>query len=178
MERRAFLKRSLAAVSGIMAAIVGIPAVRYLLDPLARSRKAGRFIRVLPLSALVPGRPVRAAVITERTDAYTRYPPGVVGQVFLIRDDDGKTTASIRCFQTICPHLGCAIDYLTAQGSFACPCHTSDFDKSGRRLKGPSPRDMDPLECRVTEADADGQHWVEVKYQEFVPGVAERIAKT
>jgi Rieske Fe-S protein len=178
MERRTFLKRSFAAVSGVMAAIVGIPAIRYLLDPLARSRQRGRFIRVLPLSALVPGKPVRANVIADRTDAYTHYPPGTVGQVFLIRDPDGPKGPGVRCLQVICPHLGCAVDHVPGRDVFACPCHDSDFDQDGRRLKGPSPRDLDPLVCRISEIDASGQHWVEVEYQEFKAGIAERIAKT
>jgi hypothetical protein len=33
---------------------------------------------------------------------------------------------------------------------------------------------MDELACRVTDPDEDGQRWVEVRYQEFRTGVADR----
>lgn len=177
MERRTFLRRSFAAVNAAIGLIVGLPAVRYVLDPLSRTRKDGEFIRVAPLSALSPGRPYRAAVVAERVDAYTRHPPGTLGQVFLIQDGDARNP-SVRCLQTICPHFGCSINYLPDRDSFACPCHASDFDKSGRRLVGPAPRHMDALECRVTGPDASGQHWVEVKYEEFAVGKADRTHKT
>jgi hypothetical protein len=80
----------------------------------------------------------------------------------------------VRCFQTICPHLGCGIDYVAHSNAFACPCHASRFDADGRRRFGPSPRDMDRLECRVSPPDEIGQRWIEVRYQEFQTGVAER----
>src|SRR5439155_24337019 len=100
MERRTSLKRCAAGVNAAIAAIIAVPAVRYLLDPLARSRAGDRFIRVVPLSALTAGRPVRAAMIAERNDAHTHYPPGTIGQVFLTRDSDGAR-GPVRWLQTI-----------------------------------------------------------------------------
>jgi Rieske Fe-S protein len=176
MERRTFLKRAVAGVSGIVAAIVGLPAIRYLLDPLTRSRQAGTFVRLLPLSALPPGQPTLVSINADRTDAYTHYPPGTIGQVFLTRPDSNRE--AVQCLQVICPHLGCAIDYLPDRGSFACPCHASDFGIDGRRRAGPSPRDMDSLECRLSDPDAAGERWVEVKYQEFEAGISDRVAKS
>ena len=173
MERRTFLKRASAAVSGLIATVIGLPAIRYLLDPLTRGRKTSEYIRVAPLSSLPPGRPVIVPVVAERVDAYTRYPPGAIGNVFLVRQSDAPD-AAVTCFQVTCPHLGCAIEYAEARGRFACPCHASDFAPDGSVLSGPSPRGMDQLECRISEPDATGQHWVEVKYQEFEAGIAER----
>lgn len=173
IQRRTFLKRAFLLVNGAIAAIVAVPALRYLLDPLARSRKDGAYLRVAPLSALVPGQPTRMPIISGRDDAYTRYPPGTIGQVFLTRQPEGATVPAVKCLQTICPHLGCAVNYVPEGESFACPCHTSDFDKNGQRVTGPAPRGLDPLECRVTP---DG--WVEVRYQEFEVGIARRVVKT
>lgn len=177
MERRTFLKRSFIAVSTAIGAILALPGLRYLLDPLTRGRRTEDYFRVLPLSALVPGQPVRVPVIAERTDAYTHHPPGAIGHVFLIRDPDGPNGPVVRCMQVTCPHLGCQLDFATDRDAFACPCHASDFDKSGKRRMGPSPRDMDPLECRVSEPDASGQHWVEVQFVEYITGTSRRTPK-
>ncbi len=179
IERRTLLKRAVGGVNALIGVIVAVPAVRYLFDPVWKARKDAAFIRVLPLSALTPDQPARVNVIAERQDAYTHYPPGAIGNVFLIREDKGGEPA-VRCLQVICPHLGCAIEYLSdrAEGSFGCPCHASDFDKAGRRRAGPAPRNMDSLECRITGPDATGQHWVEVKYQEFQTGIAEKHLRT
>ena len=79
-----------------------------------------------------------------------------------------------RVLSAVCPHLGCAIDYAADRNTFNCPCHASEFDAAGRRRLGPSPRDMDELECRISDADESGVRWVEVKYQEFQTGVSEK----
>ena len=127
---------------------------------------------VAPLSAAVAGRPLRVTVSSERWDAYMRYPPGPIGAVWLLREDDADGRPSIRCLQVVCPHLGCGIDYAVDRGVFNCPCHASEFDGTGRRRFGPSPRDMDELECRISDAGDEGRRWIEVRYQEFATGVA------
>src|SRR5205814_8317299 len=53
-----------------------------------------------------------------------------------------------------CTHLGCTLNYLSAENKFKCPCHGSGFRTSGINFEGPAPR---PLErARVVLAD-DGQ---------------------
>ncbi|MCH7591991.1 MAG: Rieske 2Fe-2S domain-containing protein, partial [Planctomycetes bacterium] len=147
-----------------------IPGVRYLLDPLRRSRTAFDFLRAAPLAALREGRPVRVIVSADRWDAYTHYPPGPIGSVWLIREQDDGDAPKVRCLQTICPHLGCGIDYVADRNAFVCPCHASEFEPGGRRRFGPSPRDMDELQCRITGPTDSHERWVEVRYAEFQTG--------
>jgi cytochrome b6-f complex iron-sulfur subunit len=55
---------------------------------------------------------------------------------------------------TVCTHLGCTPNYLSAENKFKCPCHGSGFRTTGINFEGPAPR---PLErARVVLAD-DGQ---------------------
>ncbi len=171
MQRRTFLKTAAATVQSAMWFVVAVPGIRFLLDPLWRRRKRSAFIRVAPLRAVAKGRPVRVVVSADRWDAYTHHPPGPIGSVFLFREASENGGAGIRCLQTICPHLGCGIDYAPDRGTFSCPCHASGFDRTGKRLFGPSPRDMDELDCRVTDPDEGALRWIEVKYQEFQTGV-------
>ena len=64
----------------------------------------------------------------------------------------GKT--GIFVLSTVCTHLGCTPNYLSAEGKFKCPCHGSGFYETGVNFEGPAPR---PLErYRITLAD-DGQ---------------------
>ena len=67
--------------------------------------------------------------------------------VFVFRDAEGMYAIS-----AVCTHLGCAVAR-TPQG-FACPCHGSKFDASGKVKGGPAPRALPWLE--VSRA-ADGQ---------------------
>ncbi len=206
MLRRTFIRVTAWGAQGIIALIAAVPGLRALLDPLRRSSPGRPFIRVAPLAALRDGVPIRVTVEADRWDAFTHYPPGPIGSVWLLlvkpdKDSppdggDNPSSASdhahsdvhadaadasfpqVLVWQTICPHLGCGIDYSSERQSFNCPCHTSDFDLTGKYLEGPSPRDMDRLESRLTDPDENGQRWVEVAYQAFQTGTAEKRPMT
>ena len=171
MHRRTFLKTLAAGLNGLIGLAIVIPGIRFLLDPLRRSSRDRGFLRVGPLTSLTAGRPQRVTVLSDRWDAYTHHPPGPIGNVWLLPGDGDDR---VRCLQVTCPHLGCTIDYAADRNAFQCPCHASEFDAAGRRRFGPSPRDMDELQCHITEPDESGVRWVEVKYQEFQTGVLEK----
>jgi cytochrome b6-f complex iron-sulfur subunit len=55
---------------------------------------------------------------------------------------------------TVCTHLGCTPNYLSAEQKFKCPCHGSGYRLTGINFEGPAPR---PLErARIVLAE-DGQ---------------------
>ena len=88
----------------------------------------------------------------------TRYK--AANGVWIIRESAGFYVLS-----TVCTHLGCTPNWLTADEKFKCPCHGSGFIKSGMNVEGPAPR---PLErYKVTMAE-DGQLLIDknVKFQE------------
>ncbi|GAB5030988.1 cytochrome b6-f complex iron-sulfur subunit, partial [Nannochloropsis oceanica] len=39
----------------------------------------------------------------------------------------------------ICTHLGCIVPWNKAQNKFMCPCHGSQYDKTGKVVRGPAP---------------------------------------
>lgn len=57
----------------------------------------------------------------------------------LFRDDQGFYAIS-----STCTHLGCTV--ARSQEGFACPCHGSRFDSTGRVVGGPAPRPLPWLE--------------------------------
>jgi cytochrome b6-f complex iron-sulfur subunit len=76
--------------------------------------------------------------------------------IWLVRTTDDLDTGSAGFFAliTVCTHLGCTPNYLSAENKFKCPCHGSGFRVSGVNFEGPAPR---PLErARIVLAD-DGQ---------------------
>jgi len=80
--------------------------------------------------------------------------------VWLVREPTGFYALS-----TVCTHLGCTPNWLSADAKFKCPCHGSGFIKTGINIEGPAPR---PLErYKITMAE-DGQIQVDknTKYQE------------
>jgi cytochrome b6-f complex iron-sulfur subunit len=66
----------------------------------------------------------------------------------------GPRGAGFYALITVCTHLGCTPNYLSAENKFKCPCHGSGYRLTGINFEGPAPR---PLErARIVLAE-DGQ---------------------
>jgi cytochrome b6-f complex iron-sulfur subunit len=76
--------------------------------------------------------------------------------IWLVRtpDDIEQHVGGFYALMTVCTHLGCTPNYLSAENKFKCPCHGSGYRLTGVNFEGPAPR---PLErARVVLSD-DGQ---------------------
>ena len=171
-SRRGFMRRVLAVGAGAIAALAPLgAALAVFLDPLGKKAGGGKFVRVGSLSAVPPdGKPYRFEVIADRWDAWNYYPPAPIGAVYLRRTSD---SAPPEAFSTVCPHLGCSVDFRSATGQYLCPCHNSAFEVDGTRVDpahSPSPRDLDTLAVEVRDGD---EIWIE--YKRFKGGVAAKI---
>ncbi len=62
-------------------------------------------------------------------------------QTAVHRDESG----GLHAVSARCTHLGCIVEWNTAERTWDCPCHGSRFGIDGRVLKGPA---VDPLEPR------------------------------
>ena len=166
-QRRGFLKWVFWITSAGIAAVVGSPIVTAFLDPTYRKtvREGGGPIDYGKIDAFTVGVPVKMDVVTTRTDAWDRSEPQPIGAIWLVRRDAGRVDA----FCNVCPHLGCAIGFSAAEKVFKCPCHESAFAlEDGARLKGPSPRGLDPLPVEVKNGV------VLVTHKRFVQGITAR----
>lgn len=89
---------------------------------------------------------------------------------------DERFTASFGCWivressgfyvlSTVCTHLGCTPNWLSADEKFKCPCHGSGFNVAGFNIEGPAPR---PLERYKVVLAEDGQILVDknTKFQQ------------
>src|SRR5690606_7170899 len=125
------------ALGGAVGAILSVPLVRYLFFPVGRRTVTSPKgpVDVIAASALpADGTPVQVAVVApERRDGWTAHGPVAVGSAWVSRGADGAPVA----FSAVCPHLGCAIGYDTAEGVYRCPCHRSAFGRDGARQTGP-----------------------------------------
>ncbi len=164
--RRSFLKWVAGLAGAAAATIATIPVLGALFFPVrVRTVLEGEgFIPVAAEAELPSDTPVKAAVRTARRDAWTEVKDVELAAVWVEKKKDGKVIA----FSSICPHLGCSVDYLPDSNTFNCPCHGSVFTKDGEVVSGPSPRPLDRLETWVQ----NGQ--LLVKFERFVPGTKDR----
>lgn len=181
MERRTFLKWATHGLGVLFGVVLGAPVVAYLIDPRNRPAPAGDFKPVARLSDLQPNVPKQVVIRDVRSDAWTLHPNDVVGRVWLIRRDNNEVEA----FTTICPHLGCSINFEEGARKFVCPCHGGTFEISGDRVSNeklghtnPAPRGMDSLPINKVPNAADPKDFIiEVKYENFKQGEEHKVRK-
>ncbi len=160
------------------------PIGRFLADPLRkRGGEGAQRFRVAPLAELPVGQPTAFVLRGRKVDAWKVYPARVLGQVWVIRDNDATDPdqARIRVFSAVCPHLGCTVNHDPEKQRFVCPCHAGVFTLDGEPVPSeqlgypnPVPRGLDPLDWSLV-TDEQGQVWLEVAYVRYEVGKAERI---
>lgn len=185
MNRRELLKWCARTLRVGIAAVIGIPAVQYVLDTFKKSpRESAGLTRVKRLKDLPPNKPTLVPIMGRRLDAWTQYEATIIGQVWLIREGDGEPseTTKVLALSSICPHTGCQVRTLASSPGFFCPCHQAKFNQAGDMdgstqagAKSPAPRGMDSLECQVVKHEGTGDLWVEVKYERFKQGDVKKI---
>ena len=78
---------------------------------------------------------------------YFEYPSGYPNVLF--KRSDGTLAA----FSILCPHVCCETTYESSSNIFYCPCHGSEFDSSGRVIRGPA---GSPLPTVTLTVDSSG----------------------
>ncbi len=174
--RRVFLKWATHAMGAAVGLLLGVPGLAYLADARNRRVQQSDFKTVANINELQNEVPQQFVLHNVRRDAWTLHPNDVIGRVWLIR----RAGNEVEAFTTVCPHLGCSINFEEKSRLFVCPCHGGTFDINGHRKElehatNPAPRGMDRLECRRAPENAD---LVQVKYQAFYQGREEAVPKT
>jgi len=171
MDRRRLFQRLSGLFCAAYVAFLAIPGIKFLRAPLRDTRRTSKRRRLAKLSDLEVGVPRKVVVIDQRTDAWTRYPAGPIGAVWLLRRDD----TTVEAFSATCPHLGCAVQRAAAADEFFCPCHEAKFSNDGTVIAGPSRRGLDTLDVAL-ESVGD-ETWVAVTFDKFQLGTAEKLSR-
>ena len=167
MERRGFLRISLAAISGLGAFFTSIPFVKSLL-PSVKARALAEPTTV-DLTEIPAGEVRRylyrgeAMLVLHRTPEMLDALAATDGRLLGSNDPDFADPAYVDprhrgispdylVVKGVCPHLGCVpqqtgeqgknIAGAWWQGGFICPCHQSGFDFAGRVVRRPAPRNL------------------------------------
>jgi Rieske Fe-S protein len=164
-------RRFLGVLTGVLMAFIGllvaIPAVGYFLAPFRRKpgleSPGAEFQNAGPLQHIPIGAWHLLTLEVVHEDGWkkakTRH------GIWVRREADEKVVV----LSSICPHLGCPVNWNPGRSAFLCPCHGGVFGADGNKIDGPPPRAMDHLESQVQ----GGHLWV--KWQDFKIGVAESV---
>lgn len=182
--RRNILVEGITAVISFL--LVAVPSTLgglFFLHPVLKSKKSSAtgggdlagFIKLDLTAESVPadGTPVAVTVKSDLVDAWNKFRDVAVGSIWLRKNPDG----TIVVFNSVCPHLGCSVNYRRSENDFFCPCHTSSFSLDGKKTNEVPPRDMDDLELKTATDGAVDKNGVElwVKFQNFRGANTEKI---
>ena len=170
-DRRCFIKGASCAIGAAIGVVPMVAGVRVALNPLSQKSTGSKAepIRLADLGDLKEGVPMKFSIVADKTDKWTRHRDVPIGAVYLLKTQKNGQP-SVTAFNTVCPHLGCFVDYRKTEQDFFCPCHDSNFALDGQLKKGVSPRDMDTLKVEIRNK---AEVWV--KYQRFKANSSEKI---
>jgi len=145
MSRREFVALVTAAAGTIMGAIVGIPAIGYLIAPALQKVSADAWIPAGPLDNYPVGVPTLFNFNRTKVDGWVTTVNSF--GVFIIKKEDG----TILALSNKCTHLSCRVNWKPGSSAYICPCHDAYFSIDGGIIKGPQPRPLDHYETKVED---------------------------
>jgi len=152
MGKRTLLNLILLGSVGLPASIMLSTYASYFMPPSKNKSSGG----VIAKDAL--GTPIK------KEEYLKTHPPGSRDLVqglngeptYLVVNDAGELETY--ALNAVCTHLGCVVPWYAGQNKFICPCHGSQYDRTGKVVRGPAPL---PLALAHTKVDDDG--FVQIK---------------
>lgn len=122
-DRRSFSFASIAMAGGLAASYGTVGYIGFQFLKPQRGSKRG-WMLVKPLKEFAVGSSLRF-----------RTPAGA--NVNITRRTDGATADDFNALSSVCPHLGCQVNWEAQNNRYFCPCHNGTFDADGVGTGGP-----------------------------------------
>jgi Rieske Fe-S protein len=145
MSRREFVSIVTAAAGTVMGALIGIPAIGYLIAPALQKVSADAWIPAGPIANYPVGVPTLFNFNRTKVNGWEKTVNSY--GVIIIQHED----ASILALSNKCTHLSCRVNWKPEAAAYICPCHDAYFDINGQIIKGPQPRALDTYETKIEE---------------------------
>ncbi|NEQ45133.1 MAG: cytochrome b6-f complex iron-sulfur subunit [Leptolyngbya sp. SIOISBB] len=160
LGRRQFMNLlTLGAASGAVGGML-YPVVSYFIPPSSGAAGGG----TLAKDSL--GKDVVASefLATNTPDARV-LAQGLKGDpTYLVVTEDGNLEKY--GINSVCTHLGCVVPWNASENKFMCPCHGSQYDATGKVVRGPAPLSLALAHADVTEDDKVSlSEWTETDFR-------------
>jgi Rieske Fe-S protein len=145
LSRLDFIKATTGVVGGIIGAVLGIPAIGYLIAPALRKDKAGAPVAIGKLEDIPVGQFYPFSFTITTVNGWERTANNYGG--YLLRRSESPT--DILVLSSRCTHLSCTVNWNDETQKLTCPCHDASFNKEGKVLDGPPPEPLGHFEYSV-----------------------------
>lgn len=147
LNRREFVTLVSTVLGGIMTAIVGIPAIGYILSPSLKTKKTDVWIPLGKLENYPVNKPTLFTFTRSKTNGWEKTVNSY--GVFVVR----KSDTEIEILSNVCTHLSCRVNWNEEKQEYICPCHDGHFNMDGKVVSGPPPRPLDQYEYKIEDGN-------------------------
>merc|ERR1719199_1027999 len=82
---------------------------------------------------------------------------------YLIVKEDGAIESY--AINAVCTHLGCVVPWNRAANKYICPCHGSQYDSTGKVVRGPAPLSLALAHCDTPDDIVTLSPWTETDFR-------------
>ena len=159
MGRRQFMNfLTFGAVTGTALGAL-YPVVKYFIPPSSGSGGGG----VTAKDALGNDISVSDFLASHKTGERT-LAQGLKGDPTYIVVEGEQAIASYG-INAVCTHLGCVVPWNSGENKFICPCHGSQYDNTGKVVRGPAPLSLALVHANVQDDKISFTPWTETDFR-------------
>ncbi len=147
LSRKEFVTFTLGVLGSIMGALVGLPAIGYLLSPALKVHSREAWIELGPLENYPLGVPTLFTFTRSKINGWEKTVNSY--GVYVLRKNENEVVV----YYNVCTHLSCRVNWIEASNEFICPCHDGRFTIDGEVTAGPPPRPLDRYETKIEEGN-------------------------
>jgi menaquinol-cytochrome c reductase iron-sulfur subunit len=144
LSRRNFMKVAIASIGGVIGAVLGLPAIPYIMGP-ALQKESDDWIQLGSISKVELDIPTLFKKTIETQTGWIDTEEEISVYVLTSNGQDYIVMSNV------CTHLACRVRWIPEKDSFFCPCHNGVFAKDGAVVAGPPPRPLDRFESKVED---------------------------
>ena len=149
LSRKGFVTATVGVLGTIMGAVVGLPAIGYLISPATKSQESEAWIALGPLENYPIGVPTPFSFTRSKINGWEKTVNS--HGVHVLRRSEAES--DILVLSNVCTHLSCRVTWEEDAQEYVCPCHDAQFDINGDVSFGPPPRPLDQYETKVEEGN-------------------------
>ncbi len=159
MGRRQFMNfLTFGAVSGVALSAL-YPVVKYFIPPSSGSKGGGLIAKDALGNDVIASEFLATHNVGDRVLAQ-----GFKGDpTYMIVE--GKDALASYGLNAVCTHLGCVVPWNVANDKFMCPCHGSQYDRTGKVVRGPAPLSLALVHTDVVDDKVTFTTWTETDFR-------------
>jgi Rieske Fe-S protein len=145
VSRNNFVKTITVILGAVIGAVIGIPAIAYIITPAVTAQATNDWIPVGPLENYPVGVPTLFNFTRTIVNGWERTVNSY--GVYILRG----AMEEVKALSNMCTHLSCRVTWKEDEQIYFCPCHDGLFDLVGDVVSGPPPRPLDEYPTKVED---------------------------